>query len=258
MNGIDPDQTDQQIITGLRDLATGAPATLLTRVFARWVSASSRLGEVYVAFTDAGVQFVRPAAGLDQDDFAAAYRTRFARPLRSASTAPAGTVPALRGRSTRPPALDLSGLSDFERAVLTATRRIPTGQTRPYSWVAQEAGHPRAIRAVGTVLARNPAPLLVPCHRVVRADGTLGEYMFGPSRKEQLLRGEHVNLDEAEALARAGVHYVASDTTGIVCFPTCRDARRITPAHRHGFRTLDRAVAAGFRPCRTCRPAPAA
>ncbi|MFC7660797.1 Ada metal-binding domain-containing protein [Pseudonocardia benzenivorans] len=51
------------------------------------------------------------------------------------------------------------------------------------------------------------------------------------------------------------MHYLASDTTGIVCFPTCRDARRITPAHRHGFPTVAAAVAAGYRPCRTCRPA---
>jgi methylphosphotriester-DNA--protein-cysteine methyltransferase len=79
--------------------------------------------------------------------------------------------------------------------------------------------------------------------------------MFGAARKEELLRAEGANLDEVDALARAGVHFVASDTTGVVCFPTCRDARRITPAHRHGFRTLDAAVADGYRPCRTCRPA---
>ncbi|MGH3671229.1 MAG: MGMT family protein, partial [Pseudonocardiaceae bacterium] len=100
----------------------------------------------------------------------------------------------------------------------------------------------------------NPVPLLVPCHRVVRADGQLGEYMFGSARKEQLLRAEQVNLDEAAALARQGVHFVGSDTTEVVCFPTCPHARRITPAHRHGFRTIGAAAAAGYRPCRHCRP----
>jgi O-6-methylguanine DNA methyltransferase len=222
-------------------------------VFTRWAGAASRLGEVFVAFTEDGVQFVRPAS--EPEEFAHAYRERFGRPLRAASRVPAGVAPALGGRPGRVPRLDLAGLSAFERAVLTATRSIPAGQTRPYGWVAREAGSPRAVRAVGSVLARNPVPLLVPCHRVVRADGALGEYMFGPAHKAQLLRGEHVDLDEVAALARAGVHYLASDTTGIVCFPTCRDARRITPAHRHGFRTIAGAVAAGYRPCRSCRPA---
>ncbi|MGH3549015.1 MAG: methylated-DNA--[protein]-cysteine S-methyltransferase, partial [Pseudonocardiaceae bacterium] len=117
-----------------------------------------------------------------------------------------------------------------------------------------EAGRPRAVRAVGTVLARNPVPLLVPCHRVVRADGLLGDYMFGSARKEQLLRAEQTNVDEVAALARQGVHFVGSDTTGVVCFPTCPHARRITLAHRHGFRTVGAAIASGYRPCRYCRP----
>jgi len=107
------------------------------------------------------------------------------------------------------------------------------------------------------VLARNPVPLLVPCHRVVRADGRIGEYLFGPTRKEQLLRTENVNLDEVKAFARRGVHYLASDTTGIVCFPTCHNARRISPAHRYEYRTVATAVTDGYRPCRTCRPAAA-
>lgn len=168
---------------------------------------------------------------------------------------PAGLLPALRGRRGSPPSLDLGGLSDFERDVLTATRRIPTGETRPYGRVAREAGRPRAVRAVGTVLARNPVPLLVPCHRVVRADGQVGDYMFGATHKEELLRGEGANLDDVAAHARQGVHYLGSDTTGVVCFPTCHHARRITTAHRHRFRTIGAALAGGYRPCRTCRPA---
>jgi len=138
--------------------------------------------------------------------------------------------------------------------VLGATRTIPVGETRPYGWVAREVGNPRAVRAVASVLARNPVPLLVPCHRVVRADGAVGRYLFGTEHKENLLRGENTNLDDVAALARRGVHYVGSDTTGIVCFPTCHHARRITPAHRAGFATVADAVAAGYRPCRSCRP----
>jgi hypothetical protein len=108
------------------------------------------------------------------------------------------------------------------------------------------------------VLARNPVPLLVPCHRVVRSDGALGQYMFGPAHKHELLAAEGANLDDAADLARRGVHYLGSDTTGIVCFPTCHQARRITPAHRAGFATVGAAIAAGYRPCRSCRPAQAA
>jgi O-6-methylguanine DNA methyltransferase len=248
--------SDLQIISALGSLAASAPVTLPDRVFAHWASAPSRLGEVFVAFTGAGVQFVRPSESVhgDVEEFARKYRARFVRPLQQATAVPAGVLPALRGRPARNLHLDLAGLTAFEQAVLGATRRIPAGQTRPYSWVAREAGSPRAIRAVGTVLARNPVPLLVPCHRVVCADGAIGRYAFGSVHKEELLRGEAVNLDEIQALARHGVHYLASDTTGIVCFPSCRDARRVTPSRRRGFSTLACAVAAGYRPCRTCRP----
>ncbi len=233
-----------------------APAGLVGKVFGNWLTASSPLGEVFVAFTGDGVQFVRSAESVrgDAGAFAQAYRDRFGRPLRPAARPPAGLLPALGGTPAPSLALDLRGLSDFERDVLTATRRIPAGQTRPYGWVAGEAGRPRAVRAVGSVLGRNPVPLLIPCHRVVRADGRLGDYMFGPAHKEQLLRAEQVNIDEVVALARQGVYYLGSDTTGVVCFPTCYHARRITPAHRHGFRTIGAAVAVGYRPCRHCRP----
>ncbi|WP_082398833.1 MULTISPECIES: methylated-DNA--[protein]-cysteine S-methyltransferase [unclassified Pseudonocardia] len=245
------------LLTALAGFAGRAPDGLDDRVFTRWATAPSRVGDVRVAFTADGAQFVRPTEGTDDDAFAAEYRSRFARPLRPAGRLPAGVGPSLRGTAAARPELDLGAGSPFERAVLAATRRIPPGQVRPYAWVAREAGHPAAVRAVGTVLARNPLPLLVPCHRVVRSDGALGGYMFGTGRKAELLTAEGADLDELATLARTGVHYLASDTTGIVCFPTCRDARRITGAHRHGFTTLDDARRAGYRPCRTCRPAAA-
>jgi O-6-methylguanine DNA methyltransferase len=244
------------IADALAGLTAPTAPGLADRIFGSWLTAPSRLGAAFVAFTGAGVQFVRSAESMrgDATAFAEAYRDRFGRPLRPADRAPAGLLPALRGTPAASLRLDLRGLSDFERDVLTATSGIPAGQTRPYGWVAREAGRPRAVRAVGSVLARNPLPLLVPCHRVVRADGRLGDYMFGPTRKEELLRAEKVNIDEVAALARHGVHFLGSDTTGVVCFPTCYHARRITPAHRHGFSTIGSAVSAGYRPCRACRP----
>lgn len=250
LNGVDP------VVAALGGLAAPAPTGLTDKVFGSWLAMPSRIGAMFVAFSGDGVQFVRSADVLHGDAaaFAEAYRNRFERPLRPAGRAPGGLLPALRGRSA-PVALDLRGLSEFERAVLEATRRIPSGQTRPYGWVAREAGRPRAVRAVGSVLARNPVPLLIPCHRVVRADGRIGDYLFGTGPKEQLLRAENVNVDEVRALAHDGVHYLGSDSTGVVCFPTCRHARRITRAHRHGFRTVATALQAGYRPCRHCRPA---
>ncbi len=250
LDGVDP------VVSALRGLSAPAPPGLDEKVFTGWLVAPSRLGAVFAAFTGDGVQFVRSAESVHGDPaaFADAYRRRFARPLRPVDRAPAGLLPALRGRRAGSLQLDLDGSSDFEHDVLAATRQIPVGETRPYGWVAREAGRPGAVRAVGSVLARNPVPLLVPCHRVVRADGRIGEYLFGPAHKEELLRAENVNLEEVEAFARRGVHFLASDTTGIVCFPTCHNARRISPAHRHGYRTVATAVTDGYRPCRTCRP----
>jgi len=241
------------VADALGELAVAAPSGLAGKVFSSWLQAPSRIGAVFVAFTSDGVDYVRTAGSAEE--FQDRYRDRFGRPLRPARRAPRGLLPALRGRSASALRLDLHGLSDFERDVLAATRRISAGQTRPYGWVAREAGRPRAVRAVGSVLARNPVPLLVPCHRVVRADGRAGDYLFGTSRKEELLRAEDVDVDEVRALAAAGVHYVGSATTGVVCFPTCHHARRITPAHRHGFARIAAALSAGYRPCRHCRPA---
>ena len=78
----------------------------------------------------------------------------------------------------------------FERAVYAVIRRIPRGQTRSYRWVAERLGNPGLARAVGNALHRNPDAPQVPCHRVVRADGTVGGYARGTSRKLALLRTE--------------------------------------------------------------------
>jgi methylated-DNA-[protein]-cysteine S-methyltransferase len=86
--------------------------------------------------------------------------------------------------------LDWSLARGFRREVLQATARIPYGSLGTYSTVAAEAGSPRAVRAAGTALALNPIPIVVPCHRVLRADGGLGNYRGGAETKAQLLRLE--------------------------------------------------------------------
>ena len=77
--------------------------------------------------------------------------------------------------------------TDFGRRVLQATARIPFGQTSTYAGVAGGAGNPAAARAAGTALGRNPIPIVVPCHRVLRSGGALGGYTGGVERKELLL-----------------------------------------------------------------------
>jgi AraC family transcriptional regulator of adaptative response/methylated-DNA-[protein]-cysteine methyltransferase len=78
----------------------------------------------------------------------------------------------------------------FQRRVWEAIRRIPAGETRTYGAVAADAGHPRAARAVARACAANPVALVIPCHRVVRGDGNLGGYRWGPARKRHLLEWE--------------------------------------------------------------------
>jgi methylated-DNA-[protein]-cysteine S-methyltransferase len=78
----------------------------------------------------------------------------------------------------------------FGRAVLRGTAAIPFGQTRSYSDMAGAAGNARAVRAAGTALGRNPVPIVVPCHRVLRLGGGLGGYTGGVEKKELLLRLE--------------------------------------------------------------------
>ncbi|MFD9948217.1 methylated-DNA--[protein]-cysteine S-methyltransferase [Nonomuraea sp. NPDC059023] len=241
--------THDPIITGLAALAAEPPRDLYDRIAARWTRVPGPIGELSVAFTDRGIAYVHHG-----DGFAETFHRRFGRPLVRAERPPAGLVPALRSGKASGLELDLRGISDFQRDVLLAARTIPRGEVRPYAWIAARIGRPKAVRAVGTALGNNPVPLLIPCHRVTRSDGVPGEYVFGAGAKEAVLAGEGVDLARMRELAGSSVFYLGSDTTGVVCFPTCHNARRITPAHRVGFRTLDQAEREGYRPCKVCRP----
>ena len=86
--------------------------------------------------------------------------------------------------------LDLSGLTSFQRKVLEVVKTIPYGETKSYKWVAERMGKPRAARAVGQALKRNPYPKVIPCHRVIRSDGKLGGYSKGIQKKKRLLKEE--------------------------------------------------------------------
>ncbi len=86
--------------------------------------------------------------------------------------------------------LDLTRATTFQIAVWNATRRIPYGEVRSYGWVARQVGSPHAGRAVGQALARNPFPIVVPCHRVLASDGSLGGFNGGLDLKMRLLKLE--------------------------------------------------------------------
>ena len=81
-------------------------------------------------------------------------------------------------------------LTSFQQKVYTVVRQIPLGQVRTYAWVAKRIKNPKAVRAVGTALKKNPFTIVVPCHRVVPSDGSLGEYALGKDLKKRLLEAE--------------------------------------------------------------------
>jgi len=80
----------------------------------------------------------------------------------------------------------------FQEKVLRAVLQIPLGELRSYAWVARKIGQPRAARAVGQALKKNPYPLIIPCHRVVNSDGTPGGYVGGKKIKAGLIKLEKI------------------------------------------------------------------
>ena len=81
--------------------------------------------------------------------------------------------------------------TDFEKKVWVALTEIPFGETRTYKWVAEKIGKPSAARAVGRALSKNPIPIVIPCHRVIESDGSLGGYSSGVDIKRRLLEMEY-------------------------------------------------------------------
>jgi O-6-methylguanine DNA methyltransferase len=247
----------------LAELRTTAPAHLADDALVgvgladRYAETDSPLGDVLVAWNGRGVSWVGKAG--DPASFEQEVQAHTGRPISRADSLPASLAHAIErrlagDRRVRIP-LDLRGSTSFEVAVWRKALEIPHGEVRPYGWIAAEIGRPKAVRAVGTALAHNPVPLVVPCHRVVRSDGHIGQYSLGgPDNKRRILAAEGLDPEWLESEASAGTRYVGSDTTHIVCHPTCRDARRVTQPHRVRFGSLAAARAAGYRPCRHCRP----
>jgi O-6-methylguanine DNA methyltransferase len=257
-----PITSARRLAQRLRQLdAESAPPTLLTGVLAaigagdHYAAYESPIGPLFVAYNERGVSLVLRAD--DSQAFERSFRLRFRRPIRSVAELPDGLIAALedrlRGDQKTQLRVDLRELTPFERAVLIKAMEIPRGEVRPYAWIAREIGHPAAVRAVGTALGGNPVPLLIPCHRVVRSDGQIGNYIFGSATKRAVLEQEGAAPSVLEQLGRAGVRFLGDPDDGTFCLPTCgglhRRAERLMQLHSE-----DEALATGLQPCRSCRP----
>ncbi len=97
--------------------------------------------------------------------------------------------------------IDLGQCSSFQRSVLLAEHRIPRGRVSTYGRIAAALGCPAAARAVGTALARNPFPIIIPCHRTIRSDGDPGGFGGGPHMKRALLELEGVEFTSTGKVA---------------------------------------------------------
>ncbi|HEY5520070.1 MAG TPA: methylated-DNA--[protein]-cysteine S-methyltransferase [Candidatus Limnocylindrales bacterium] len=259
---------DRLIATGLAKLRQSAPAGLADAVMERvglagdeYVNVDGPISPLFVAYGQRGISLVERADRSEAGDFEEAFRATFGRSVRRVERAPelvqriidariwgrAGSQPKMR--------FELDQLPDFERQVLLKVLEIPRGEVRPYAWVAAELGRPLAVRAVGNAVARNPIPFVIPCHRVVRSDGRIGNYgAGGPTAKRAVLASEGVDVNTLETLPNRGVRFIGSDTTHIFCYPSCRNARRVTDAHRVPLRSSYEARGAGYRACKVCRP----
>ena len=155
----------------------------------RYVVKDSPLGPLLVAATSKGI------CRLTFDEDASVLKRRFpnATVLPDDGTISAwaeGALMAIEHPSQTPDLpIDVRGTA-FQEAVWKELRRIPLGETRSYADIAAAVGQPQAVRAVGTANGSNPIAVLVPCHRVIRSDGSLGGYAGGLERKRKLLAAE--------------------------------------------------------------------
>ncbi|MCC7358610.1 MAG: methylated-DNA--[protein]-cysteine S-methyltransferase [Anaerolineales bacterium] len=171
-----------------------ARATLRAAADPLWYAGLERsaLGPLYVALSARGLVSVR--FGLTEAAFLALVRqqtgqTPVRNPARAGAAARQVAEYAAGRRTTFELPVDLSHVTAFQRQVLLAASRIPRGQVRTYAELARQIGRPRAARAVGQALSHNPLPIVVPCHRVLAADGSLRGYLGrqGVATKQRLL-----------------------------------------------------------------------
>ena len=156
-------------------------------------SAQTPIGRLYVGFKEARIAYVGIDTGEDFELVRARVETRLRRPVIAGEAPPWLSLTLEQFFNTwhiDDQVVDIEDLTPFEQAALRAAAQIPPGEVRSYSWVATQIGRPRAARAVGQVMARNPLAVLFPCHRVVDAQGELHNYGYGIEMKARLLKME--------------------------------------------------------------------
>src|SRR3989442_4372656 len=192
--------------------APEAPRDLASRLLggsrAKRVDLEALADRFRIEATERGVARLRPGRGVHGASARArVHAERARRELRE----------YLAGRRTFfTVAVDLGGVADFQARVLAEASPVPFGQGDSYAAPALALGHPRAARAVGNALGANPVPVIVPCHRIIRGDGTWGHYAFGHAMKTFLLGPE-----------RATPLLVGCATSRIVCRRGCAHERRV-------------------------------
>lgn len=214
----------------------------------------SPLGNVAVAFNLEGVSSV----DISDETFPQRFTERFGRSLFRAEAPSAWErhiATAIEAGKPGKLPIDLRSVTPFQQEVLQVAAAIPRGEVRPYAWLAYEVSRPGAVRAVGSTMARNPVPLIIPCHRVVRSDGRIGAYSLGgPHNKHELLSHEGLEPEWLESLASRHVRVQGNKTTRIFCHPTCHRIRGSKPENVVDLTSADEARAGGYRPCEVCRP----
>lgn len=197
---------DRMIVTQLRSVLSGPTETVLARSRTRvrkwfakeapliqWGEMSSPLGPLFAAVNERGLCAID--FGRQRNKFLERFDPRDR--LEKNSQAVERILAQLREyfsgeRSSFNLPVDISQLTPFQRSVLDVACRIAPGQVWTYQRIAEELGRPRASRPVGGALARNPIPIVIPCHRVIASDGSLGGYSGGSGlkAKQWLLRLE--------------------------------------------------------------------
>jgi methylated-DNA-[protein]-cysteine S-methyltransferase len=143
---------------------------------------NSPLGRVHVIFSGgflSGISFQKPAGiPFKRGAAPAAFMKELTAYFRGENSSFSQEVKFLTG-------------TEFEKKVWSVLNEIPFGETRTYKWVAEKIGNPSAVRAVGRALSKNPVPIIIPCHRVIESDGSIGGYSSGVNVKKRLLEMEY-------------------------------------------------------------------
>ena len=190
------------------DIDAPPPVTLPRRDRVWYTRVDSPLGDLILAATREGLREIEFGKGLSDVEFVARQRERGAdavridrmsdvepsvwQVLQRTATELEEYFGGRRARFDVP--LDWGPMPPFRRAVLEATAAVPFGHVDTYASIARRIGKPKATRAVGNALGQNPIPVIVPCHRIIRSDASLGGYTGGLDIKERLLHLEGVTL----------------------------------------------------------------